>query len=416
MANSVKLPQYSWYDPREVEYPLPENWQVTVHNIAGYNRPALKADEIRKAVTSPIGMPPLRELAKGRQEVAILFDDLTRCTRVYEIVPFVLEELAEAGITDDRIRFIAAVANHQALDRSNLVKKLGEDVLRRFPVYNHCPFMNCTDIGTTSYGTRVFINAEVLHCDLKISIGQIVPHPQYGFSGGAKIIIPGVASYETVVSHHGVIHEPWKAERRKQGLPSGGYIEDSPVTGDAREVAKTVGLDMIVNCLVNLMGETAAVYAGALEPAYAEALQEAKSHYLSVNTRDSDIVIANAFDKAAEYSMAMSSAIQALKPDGGDVVIITNSPSGQDVHYLFDSFGKTISGSLGRSMTVPPHINNLIIYTEFPELRILDRYSNRDKVRLMSDWTQVIETLVKNHGAGTKVAVYPSADIQYFGD
>lgn len=416
MANSVKLPQYSWYDPREVEYPLPENWQVTVHNIAGYNRPALKADEIRKAVTSPIGMPPLRELAKGRQEVAILFDDLTRCTRVYEIVPFVLEELAEAGITDDRIRFIAAVANHQALDRSNLVKKLGEDVLRRFPVYNHCPFMNCTDIGTTSYGTRVFINAEVLHCDLKISIGQIVPHPQYGFSGGAKIILPGVASYETVVSHHGVIHEPWKAERRKQGLPSGGYIEDSPVTGDAREVAKTVGLDMIVNCLVNLMGETAAVYAGALEPAYAEALQEAKSHYLSVNTRDSDIVIANAFDKAAEYSMAMSSAIQALKPDGGDVVIITNSPSGQDVHYLFDSFGKTISGSLGRSMTVPPHINNLIIYTEFPELRILDRYSNRDKVRLMSDWTQVIETLVKNHGAGTKVAVYPSADIQYFGD
>jgi nickel-dependent lactate racemase len=416
VANSVKLPQYSWYDPREVEYPLPENWQVTVHNIAGYNRPALKADEIRKAVTSPIGMPPLRELAKGRQEVAILFDDLTRCTRVYEIVPFVLEELAEAGITDDRIRFIAAVANHQALDRSNLVKKLGEDVLRRFPVYNHCPFMNCTDIGTTSYGTRVFINAEVLHCDLKISIGQIVPHPQYGFSGGAKIILPGVASYETVVSHHGVIHEPWKAERRKQGLPSGGYIEDSPVTGDAREVAKTVGLDMIVNCLVNLMGETAAVYAGALEPAYAEALQEAKSHYLSVNTRDSDIVIANAFDKAAEYSMAMSSAIQALKPDGGDVVIITNSPSGQDVHYLFDSFGKTISGSLGRSMTVPPHINNLIIYTEFPELRILDRYSNRDKVRLMSDWTQVIETLVKNHGAGTKVAVYPSADIQYFGD
>ncbi len=416
MANSVKLPQYSWYDPREVEYPLPENWQVTVHNIAGYNRPALKADEIRKAVTSPIGMPPLRELAKGRQEVAILFDDLTRCTRVYEIVPFVLEELAEAGITDDRIRFIAAVANHQALDRSNLVKKLGEDVLRRFPVYNHCPFMNCTDIGTTSYGTRVFINAEVLHCDLKISIGQIVPHPQYGFSGGAKIILPGVASYETVVSHHGVIHEPWKAERRKQGLPSGGYIEDSPVTGDAREVAKTVGLDMIVNCLVNLMGETAAVYAGALEPAYAEALQEAKSHYLSVNTRDSDIVIANAFDKAAEYSMAMSSAIQALKPDGGDVVIITNSPSGQDVHYLFDSFGKTISGSLGRSMTVPPHINNLIIYTEFPELRILDRYSNRDKVRLMSDWTQVIETLEKNHGAGTKVAVYPSADIQYFGD
>ncbi len=416
MAQSVKLPEYSWYDPREVEYPLPDNWQVTVHNIAGYDRPALKPDAIKKAVTSPIGMPPLRELAKDRKEVVIIFDDLTRSTRVYEIVPFILEELAEAGITDDRIRFIAAVANHQALDRIGMAKKLGEEVLRRFSVYNHCPFLNCTDIGITSYGTHAFINSEVMHCDLKIGIGQIVPHPQYGFSGGAKIIMPGVASYETVAAHHGVTHEAWKAERREQGLPSGGYIEGSPVTGDAREIARKVGLDMTVDCLVNLMGETAAIYAGALEPTYTEALQEAKSHYLSTNTRDNDVVIANAFDKAAEYSMAMSSAIPALKTEGGDAVIITNSPSGQDVHYLFDNFGKTISGRLGRSMMVPPHINKLIIYTEFPELRILDRYTDRDKVLLMSDWTQVIETLEKSHGAGTKVAVYPNADTQYFGE
>ena len=95
MANIVKLPQYSWYDQKEVEYPLPDNWQVTVHNIAGYDRPAMKPDEIKAAVTSPIGMPPLRELAKDRKEAVIIFDDLTRSTRVYEIVPFVLAELAE---------------------------------------------------------------------------------------------------------------------------------------------------------------------------------------------------------------------------------------------------------------------------------------------------------------------------------
>jgi len=413
--NSVKLPEYSWYEPREVEYPLPDNWRVTVHNIAGYNKPALKPARIGKAVKSPIGMPPLRELAKGRKEVAILFDDLTRSTRVFEIVPFILEELAEAGIKDSQIRFIAAIANHQALDRLSMVKKLGEDILRRFPVYNHCPFLNCTDIGTTSYGTKAMINSEVIHCDLKIGIGQIVPHPQYGFSGGPKIIVPGVAAYETVVAHHGKTHEPWKEDRRKHNLPSGGYVEGSPVTGDAVEIAKMAGLDMIVDCVVNLWGETAAVYAGALEPAYKEALKEVKKHYLAVNTGDNDIVIANAFDKAAEYSMAMSSAIPAIKPSGGDVVIITNSPSGQDIHYLFDSFGKTISGSLGRSMGVPPHIGKLIIYTEFPEIRILDRYLDRDKVLLMNDWNQVVRTLEKTHPKGAKVAVYPNADIQYFG-
>ena len=84
----------------------------------------------------------------------------------------------------------------------------------------------------------------------------------------------------------------------------------------------------------------------------------------------------------------MSSAIPAIKPEGGDAVIITNSPSGQDIHYLFDNFGKTISGSLGRSMMVPPHIRNLIIHTEFPEMRILDR--ERDVHRVMSQ-SQTIE-------------------------
>ncbi|MEE8419275.1 MAG: lactate racemase domain-containing protein, partial [Dehalococcoidales bacterium] len=117
---TVKLPQYSWDEPREMEYPLPDGWQVTVNNFTGSDRPAAQAEAIRAAVTSPIGMPPLREAARGKKEVVILFDDMTRSTRASRIVPFVLEELAEAGITDDRIRFIAAVANHMALDRTSL--------------------------------------------------------------------------------------------------------------------------------------------------------------------------------------------------------------------------------------------------------------------------------------------------------
>ena len=121
--NSIKLPQYIWYEPREVELPLSDSWQVSVHNIAGYNRPAMRASEIGAAITSPIGMPPLREVAKGKNEAVIIFDDMTRGTQTSEIVPFVLGELTEAGITDDRIRFIAAVANHQALDRISMVKK-----------------------------------------------------------------------------------------------------------------------------------------------------------------------------------------------------------------------------------------------------------------------------------------------------
>jgi len=113
--SSVKLPQYIWHNQKDVEYPLPDSWKTTVHNIAGHNNPALKLAGIKKAIASPIGMPPLRELAKGKKQVVIIFDDMTRGTRVYEIVPAVLEELHAAGITDNQIRFIAAVANHSLL-------------------------------------------------------------------------------------------------------------------------------------------------------------------------------------------------------------------------------------------------------------------------------------------------------------
>jgi len=106
--NTIKLSQPAWYDPKEFVLSLPDGWQVEVCNMAGYNRSALTPDEIKAAISKPIGIPPIRELAKGKKEVVIIFDDMTRVTRVAEIVPFVLEELAEAGIPDSSIRFIMA--------------------------------------------------------------------------------------------------------------------------------------------------------------------------------------------------------------------------------------------------------------------------------------------------------------------
>jgi nickel-dependent lactate racemase len=173
----VRLPQLAWYGTKELELTLPDSWQVEVYNMAGFDRPAMKPDEIKDAIANLIGSPPIRELARGKNEVVIIFDDMTRVTRVAELVPLVLEELAEAGIPDKRIQFICATGAHMALDRLSFIKKLGEATLARFPVYNHNPFDNCTYVGTTSYGTDVYLNAEVMKCDFKIGIGSIVPHP-----------------------------------------------------------------------------------------------------------------------------------------------------------------------------------------------------------------------------------------------
>jgi nickel-dependent lactate racemase len=413
MKNTVKLPQLAWHGVKALELALPEGWQVEICNMAGYNRPRLKPEEIKDAIARPIGMPPLREYAWGKKEVVILFDDMTRVTRVAEIVPHVLEELATAGIADSQIRFIAANGCHGAMNRLDFVKKLGEDVLKRFPVYNHDPFDNCVYVGTTTNGTKVCINAEVMKCDLKIGIGSIVPHIMAGFGGGGKIVLPGVASFETTLA----LHSP-PASSGKTGFEDTvtgmGVIENNPRREDIDEAVALSGLDMKIDAVVNMWGETVAILAGAPRPTYSAALDEAATHYLTPAARDTDIVIANTFAKANEAISGLLVAFPAVSQRGGDVVLIANAPEGQMTHYLMGPFGNTIGGRLSLQMKPPPHVNKLIVFSEYPELSSRRYLEDTEKVVMAYDWSDVLNLLEKGRGPKARVAVYPNSDIQYY--
>ncbi len=410
--NIVRLPQLAWYETKELELPFPDSWQVEVCNMAGYNRPAMKPDEIKASVSNLIGIPPIKELAKGKKEVVIIFDDMTRVTRVAEIVPFVLEELTEAGIPDNRIRFIVALGLHSAMWRQHFVKKLGEEVVSKFPVYNHNPFANCTYVGTTNtYGTEVYINEEVMKCDLKIAIGSVVPHITSGFGGGGKIILPGVASFETIDWNHMMAYKS-SLEHRDKPITGFGIFDNNPLHFDIDEAANLVGLDVLINCIVNTWGDTVAMFAGAMEPAHAAAVQEAKTHYLTPRVDGKDIVIANTFAKVNETSLGLDIAYPAVNSGGGDVVLIANAPEGQVTHYLLGPFGKTSWAKQHRRSGVPQHVNHLIVYNEYPHPGS-SWFDEDDRILYLDRWDDVLQTLQESHGADAKVAVYPSAEIQY---
>lgn len=416
MNKKIRLPHYAWFKPREVEYSLPGDWEINEHNIAGYDKKPLNKADIERGIRSPLGMLPLREYAKGRKEVVILFDDMTRCTQTSEVVPFILSELAKAGIADGQIRFIAAVANHQALTRIEIAKKLGEDTVARFPVYNHCPFLNCREIGKTSFNTRVEINSEVMYCDLKIAIGQVVPHPIYGLSGGSKIIMPGVSSYQSVLAHHGPSHQEWRQQRMIHGILGSDEIDGNPFRDEAMEIAKMAGLDMIVNTVIDRLGRSTGIFTGALEPAYAAAAGAAKQHYRVTNTADNDIVILNNFVKASEFVIPLSAGERALKKTGGSIVIVDHSPGGQVVHYLVDDFGKTITGDLFTPITLAENVKQLIIYNKYPEGRLRRRFDNLERTIFATTWQEVTAALKKVHGKSAKVAIYPNSDTQILED
>ena len=412
MHNQIILPQLAWYGAQETKLTLPDEWQVEICNMAGYERPHMDPAAMETAVSRPLGMAPLREYSRGKKEVVILFDDMARVTRVAEIVPFVLAELAAAGIRDEQVRFIAACGCHGAMDRNGFVKKLGEEVLKRFPVYNHSPFHNCDYAGRTSGGTKLNINAEVLKCDLKIGIGSIVPHIMAGFGGGGKIILPGVASYGTILA----FHSPRAAsggEKFNDTVTGMGVINGNPRRKDTDEAADIVGLDIKIDALVNMWGETAAIFSGKPRPAYAAALEAAGKHYLTPTARDKDIAIANTFAKANEAISGLSIAVSALSKKGGDIVLIANAQEGQATHYLMGPFGNEIGGQLQLRSRLPQHLNRLIIYNEYPELASRRYLEESDRVIMADNWTEVLRLLQENHGPGSKVAVYPNSDIQY---
>lgn len=414
--NTISLPQLPWHGTKELKLNLPDSWQVELYHMAGWNRPAMKPEAIKAAITNPIGIAPIRELARGKNEVVIIFDDMTRATRLAEIAPFVLEELSKAGIPDNKIRFVCALGCHGAHNRLDFAKKLGEEILARFPVYNHNPFAHCTYVGTTNtYKTKVYINEEVMKCDLKIGIGLVVPHPASGFGGGGKIILPGVASYEAIEYNHRAALEDMTGYQ--DNPPYGmGIFDNNPLRFDIEEAATMADLDVLINCIINTWGETVSVFAGDLVPTYATAVREAKFHYNTPEAKGENIVIANTFAKASEaIAVGLGTAFRATSPQGGDVILIANAPDGQVTHYLMGTFGKNTSGEMGFRVRAPRHVNRVCIFSEYPDVTGRYYIEGSDKVLFANNWNDVLKNFQNTDGTGAKVAIYPGADIQYIG-
>jgi len=277
-----------------------------------------------------LGAPTIREIAKGKKEVAIIFDDYVRGSKWSEISTVILDELAAAGIPDESIRFICGLGCHGTANRTDFVRKLSEDIVSRYMVVNHNAFVGNQYVGTTkTWGTKIEANGELMHCDLKIALGVTVPHPIAGFGGGSKAILPGVVSYQTIVDNHanslGAAFAAMK-ESQERGTPPtiglGVYGEVHPITDESDEAARMAGLDFAVNTLINKKGEHCSVYAGQFHEVHQAAIAEAKTHYTTEMPARADIVIANAFYKANENLIALFSTPSALKHSGGDLVLV----------------------------------------------------------------------------------------------
>lgn len=210
-------------------------------------------EAITRSLRKPIGGLPLRDCVQKNDRVVVIVTDNTRPCPDDRLLPPILAEL-EAKVPRENITIIVALGLHPPMDKPELTKKLGEEVVANYNVVNH-DVNQTVNIGTTSRGTPVDINTRVVAADFRLSTGFIEPHFFAGFSGGRKSIAPGVFSVRSAYKNHGyqMIEHP---------CARAGVLKGNPIHEDLVEQAQMAKLNFIVNVLLNKKREITHVVAG----------------------------------------------------------------------------------------------------------------------------------------------------------
>lgn len=160
---------------------------------------------INAALAAPVGAAPLAQLAKGRKSACILICDITRPVPNKLFLRPMIETLMAAGIPADKIAIVVATGLHRANESAELAELVGDPwVQKTVRVENHFARNDDdhVDLGATTRGTPIKIDRRFVDADLRIVSGLIEPHFMAGWSGGRKVVAPGVAHHETIRTFH----------------------------------------------------------------------------------------------------------------------------------------------------------------------------------------------------------------------
>ena len=201
---------------------------------------------LHHALENPIGTPSLREIAKGRKNACVLVCDITRPVPNSLILPPLLKILEESGIARNKILILIATGMHRPNEGAELEELVGTFVYQNYRIENHNGTIleEQTYLGTTKRGVPIWIDTRYIESDLRITTGLIEPHLMAGYSGGRKVICPGIVGLETVKVWHG----PKFLEHPKADC---GILEGNPVHEENTLIALTAGCDFIVNVCID---------------------------------------------------------------------------------------------------------------------------------------------------------------------
>lgn len=268
--------------------------------------------EIQDALDHPIGTPSLNEMlvSSKAKTVAIVVDDNTRVTPAKKLLTPLLKRLFDYGISSSNICVIFALGSHRGMTEQEMRKKIGDWNYEHVRTINH-EYDNpdqLVELGVTSQGTRVIINRCFYETDFKICIGNIIPQFIAGWSGGAKMIQPGISGKETTAQVHLRGSLDWP---KRLGNP------ENNIRHDMEEIAQIAGTDFIINTVLNLKNDIVKVVSGDLVKAHREGVNWARKVYQIKIPERADIVIAGTYPANKDMWQAdkgLAAAVMMVKP------------------------------------------------------------------------------------------------------
>ena len=332
------------YGKGEVSFSLPK--ARLLYELKGRDRkpPEDLAAAYRHALDHPIDSPPLKELIRPGDKVAITVSDVTRgWQRNADTLPFLLEYLNQAGVSDEKVSVILAVGAHRQNTADEFVELCSEGVCRRVRVVNHNAWdtANMVYLGRTSRGTEVSLNRRVVEADKVILTGGVIYHYMMGYGGGRKSIMPGVSSLKTIQQNHLLAMEK-EVGAGSSALAANRMTKGNPAHEDMMEVAAFAKPDFIVNVVPNLNDEITGIFAGNWISAWLEATRMVDDIFGVKIEEQADIVIATAGGHPKDINLyqtqkTIDNAVYAMKP-GGVVVILGECPDITEPKEFFDWF------------------------------------------------------------------------------
>jgi len=412
------------YGKEGIEVNLNPNWNATI--IRPLKQMVIKnpIEAIRDAIKNPVLGLPLNSIIKTRKSiksVCIVVSDATRPVPTHLILEGILKELIDYGIQEKKIRILIATGLHRPSRREELNRILGTVLTGDVKIINPIATdkKSLVPLHNSDLEYPIYINKYYYESDLKILTGYVEPHFFFGFSGGYKSIIPGLAGAETILANH-------SAENIASPYARFGIQENNPLPEHSSINAKIIGVDFTINVCFNKNHEVTQVAAGDLELVHKRLVEYQKKNIFKEIQESFDIVVCGNGGYPLDlnlYQAVKSMAIGEMSVKRGGAIISVNECR-EGVGVGHDKFRELIFSEMSPEMIYYKILNKELVVRDQWQIQVLTRILLKSEIYLVSNmkedeigniglkYADTVEKAIRNslikHGKDARILILPN--------